>query len=172
MKNLLLSALLTLGVVSGVSAETSQKLYVRGELLKGSDSVLHFADAIKSGENTALSTLLQNSYLNAADDSEANKRLVPWPYVIGVMLKLNPMLAGDGSVMLTVHGFQSSVGGMKKNPAHPELDIPEVVFKSIDVRSILDQGVQKDLALGGCLPTDKKPADCTYTLRITVTQRK
>jgi hypothetical protein len=172
MKNLLLSALLALGVVGGVCAEPSQKLYVRGELLKGGDSVLHFADAVKSGEDTTLSSLIQNSYLNAADESGANTKLVQWPYVIGVMLKLNPMLAGDGSVMLTVHGFQSSVGGTKKNPSHPELDMPEVVYKAIDARSILDQGVQKDLVLGGCLATDKKPADCTYTLRITVTGRK
>lgn len=172
MKNVFLSMMLTLGLVGGASADPAPKLYLRAELLKGNESVLHFADAVRSGKDTALSSLIQNSYLNAADDSDKNTKLVPWPYVTGVMLKINAMLAGDGSVLLTAHGFQSTLNGTKKNPAHPELDMPEVVYKKISARSILDQGAQKELALGSCIPTDKKIDDCGYTLRITVTKQK
>jgi hypothetical protein len=171
MKNVFLSVMLTLGVVAGASADPSPRLYLRGELLKGNDSVMHFADAVKSGKDTALSSLIQNSYLNAADDTDKNTKLIPWPYVTGVMLKINAMLAGDGSVLLTAHGFQSTLSGTKKNPAHPELDMPEVSYKKISARSILDQGAQKDIVLGGCVPADKKPTDCNYTLRITVTKQ-
>ena len=163
--------LLCMATASSAYGAQSDKLYLQGELFKGEEPLLHIADSLKSGDDTNLSSLLQGSYLNAADPSEQEMKLVPWTYITGVMLKLNPMLAGDGSVLLTVHGFQSSVSEFKGTKANPELKIPEVVIGEVNARQILEQGKPGEIRFGNCKGDPKKPTSCDYTLRVTVTTR-
>lgn len=169
----LITAALVLGMTmaGAVRAEQSDKLFVQAELFKNGASVVHFADSAKSGSDSTLSTLIEGSYLNEMDPEAQVVKLVPWKYYTGVLLTINPMLAGDGSVLLSVRGFESTVSEFKGTKKNPTLQIPETIVTDVKLRQILDAGQPADLHFGHCKDAGKNPTDCDYLLRVTVTKR-
>lgn len=164
---LLISALLS----AGAHASPSPKLLIQGELTKGDQQVIHFADSVRSGEDTRVTSLLQGAYLNStATSPNGETKLVPWTYYSGVLLNLNPMIAGDGSIMLSVHGIESKVNGFKISESDPKLKIPDIVISEVSARKILDQGKESKIHFGNCKDPERTPSDCEYTLSVTVTK--
>lgn len=171
MKLSIVALVLGMAMAGAASAEQSDKLFVQGELFKDGASVLHFADAAKSGSDTTISTLIEGSYLNEMDPDAQIIKLVPWKFYTGALLTLNPMLAGDGSILLSLRGFDSSVSEFKGTKKNPGLQIPKVVVTEIKSRQILDEGQPTELHFGHCKDAGKNPTDCDYLLRVTVSKR-